>query len=435
MGIREKIKKIQALEKRGVDNPDYRNILLKNWEERALQTELDLEIWHRFCENAEKGSIENNNRFRLKYVFDLNLDWKILILLGKKNIGKTYEFVKLINRLCAEGDGEVVLLRMQAKEIVTGLYPLLNYDSKSNIRIQQKSNSYYELVHKTRKDARDKPKRCGFAASINSLTSYQGASYDNVKYVIWDECISDDGNLKITQNDLNTFERFLSSVVRDKTDVKVLIFGNLLKKVSNVAGDAVLNHFGIPIEANCKYIQASSGAKVLFLNTRNMFTGIESQKILAGVDQATQQSLLDNTINPRGIKTVGKYEFLDAIPNFALLFVYNKIKYIIHIAIPKNPDPNDKEYWIMNLEIFTDNSLYDYEVYTDDPTIYNNYSNHVLYTKESRFLRKWKSIIKMIKGSQMLYSDDYTAEQSNIYVKHFETKILNEEDTVKWKKK
>lgn len=37
----------------------------------------------------------------------------------------------------------------------------------------------------------------------------------------------------------------------------------------------------------------------------------------------------------------------------------------------------------------------------------------------------------MIKGSQMLYSDDYTAEQSNIYVKHFETKILNEEDTVK----
>ena len=106
----------------------------------------------------------------------------------------------------------------------------------------------------------------------------------------------------------------------------------------------MLNHFGIPIEANCKYIQASTGAKVLFINTRNMFTGIESQKILAGVDQTTQQSLLDNTISPKGIKTIGKYEFYNAVPKFALVFVYDRRTYIMHIAVPQNPDPNDHEY-------------------------------------------------------------------------------------------
>lgn len=95
--------------------------------------------------------------------------------------------------------------------------------------------------------------------------------------------------------------------------------GNLLEKASDIIGDAVLNYYGIKPETNLKYIDGShskkyKGARILYVNLKEMCIGIEDQGTLGGVDEFYNESLLNNEITPRGIKTVGMYYFLYAVP-------------------------------------------------------------------------------------------------------------------------
>ena len=102
-------------------------------------------------------------------------------------------------------------------------------------------------------------------------------------------------------------------MVRDKSDVKTIIFGNLLEKVSGMIGDPLLQHYGIDPTCGCKYIEGTdtSSASVLFINTKEMFKGIESQGAIGGIDTLASEALFTNTLTPRGIKTVSMNDFLE----------------------------------------------------------------------------------------------------------------------------
>lgn len=254
----------------------------------------------------------------------MNIPWQILICLGKKGIGKTYEIMMLLNRAVLEGF-KVVYVRNTVKDATSALERQLNDDDRSAVRVKSRGMGIFDLEAKYEKDDLGKPIKVGYFASITSLTCMQGGSYDGVRYIIWDECINDDKNVKLVPAQVYAFERFMSSVVRKKKDCKVLIFGNLLKKETEVVGDTLLDHYGINTSCDCKYIPDPEvkHSGLLFINTKSMFQGIEKQGLLLGVDKDRNDALLSNDPEFNDYKVCGMPFYLECEPYMSLLFTYN----------------------------------------------------------------------------------------------------------------
>ena len=144
-------------------------------------------------------------------------------------------------------------------------------------------------------------------------------------------------------------------------------------------GDPLLQHYGINPDCGCKYIEAkqSHEASVLFLNTKEMFQGIESQGVIGGVNSLASNSLLSNTLTPRGIKTVSMRDYLNSKPKHTLLFTYDKNIIALHVHetifhdIPK--------YLVVYISTFIERMTFTEHVYTNETALYNNYSNVVEY--------------------------------------------------------
>lgn len=150
--------------------------------------------------------------------------------------------------------------------------------------------------------------------------------------MVWDECVSTGISTKQNVAHIKDLERWISSATRDKTDVKTICFGNLLLLDGNIA-TPLLDHYGIDAQCGCKYIPAKDGtqANVLFLNSKDMFKGIEAQGVLSGVDLLETENLLMNTTVELSPKVVGEKLFLQSTPVFSLLFTYNLEPIVIFI--------------------------------------------------------------------------------------------------------
>lgn len=320
----------------------------------------------------------------MSYIEDLGIDWLYLICLGKKNIGKTYEYMQIINREVAEGKW-VVVVRSQQTEITRALIDQFEDEENCNVCIKSRGQGKYDLVHKFLEDEDGKPLKVGLCASVSSLTSYQGGSYKKVSTIIWDECISDGKGVKLSNDDIKTFERFVSSIKRNKESFKVYIFGNLLAKAEGVLqGDPLLEYYGIPADANLKYIDDTDteyykGAKILYLNTKDMFQGIERQGVVAGVDIGANIRLAKNIMPEPGEKVVGSVAFYESEPLYTLLFTYNTIIYTLTIA---KPQISDNKWRIVRLAGFNPDILPNCPIFTNEVALFNAYKSCVKYVQK-----------------------------------------------------
>lgn len=428
--LKNRLKEIKVTEEKGVDNSESKRELTRLWKRRGREDANDKKIYKKFREHAEEGKERNNNRFRMEYINKLNLNWNILIVLGKKNIGKTYQIHRLIEECIAE-DRWVVLLRSTAKECKTAWQPLLEEDI-SKVKLRQGSNNTYDIIIKPTcpEDCTKRLKKVGFCCSISTLTSYQGSSYPKVKYIIWDECISDGGVAKIRDSDIVGFERFISSIVRDKKDVKTIVFGNLLEKISGMVGDPLLQHYGINPECGCKWIEGkkSHEASVLFINTKEMFTGIDKQGVIGGVDTLASNSLLDNTLTPRGIKTVSMRDFLDSRGKYSLLFTYDTK--IVAIHVNETVFTDIPKYLVISIESFNQRRVFTSAVYTNEAPLFNNYSHFVKYVDNVTWSDLIEELNDFCKAGRVIYANDISSLDMNKYMKHFlnNSVILNNEN-------
>ena len=321
----------------------------------------------------------------------------------------------------------MVLIRSSMKECRTALQPFCE-EEESAVAVAARANNTFDLVLKENtydfNAKRKKPKKVGFCCSITTLSTYQGASYDKVKYIIWDECIDDGAaTTRTTLTSMKMFERFISSVVRNKLDVKVLIFGNLLEKISGMAGDPVLDHYGISVNCGCKYIPArnSSEATILYLNTKEMFKGIEVQGVIGGVQSLTSKALLSNQLLPRGIKLISHANHLDCTPYRCLVFTYDKKVISIHINI--TPYKEIQSYYTILVEPFNMKTVYS-NAYTNEAPLYNNYSHVLIYVEDEVWADILEDLYDFCSVGRVLYVGEESAIDLNVYMKHFVPMII-----------
>lgn len=297
----------------------------------------------------------------------------------------------------------------------------------SNVRLQGRGQGHFDFVHKHITDPETgKPQKVGFYASISSLHKYQGASYEKIRLIIWDECVNDNSNVKITAAQMAAFDRFISSMVRDKKGVKVILSGNLLGKSSDMYGDPVLNHYGLSTELNLKYLPAKdrSRANILYINTGNLFKGIEAQGVLGGVNELKNLELLENKVKSKGIKTLDEYDYLNANPLYALVFTYNAIKKVVYIS-----ELGNSIFWIIKMEDFNEYSIYGFKknkIYTDEEPLANEYSHALSLVDKSGWADAWEALIAMFGANRIYYNSQETGQDITQIVKHYKPIIERE---------
>lgn len=78
------------------------------------QTKEEKELYDKFCEIANN---DPDHKFKFQHVEALNTNADVIVIYGKKGIGKTYQISKLIDQLSREDpDAEVILLRNTVSE-------------------------------------------------------------------------------------------------------------------------------------------------------------------------------------------------------------------------------------------------------------------------------------------------------------------------------
>lgn len=139
---------------------------------------------------------------------------------------------------------------------------------------------------------------------------------------MWDECNSVEGGL--TTDVFQSVNVFLSSIIRDKKGVKGFMFGNLLGK-ENI----FLARLGVNSKTKLKIIDIHKDrnekkellSRLLYLNTGDLFRGIEEQSGLATqfLDEVEHLNLLHN--RPGITDEKSQYEELD-LKNYQPLFCF-----------------------------------------------------------------------------------------------------------------
>ena len=99
----------------------------------------------------------------------------------------------------------------------------------------------FRLARQTsgRKTVETSQRPIGYAFSLNTWERSKGESFPYVTTIIFDEFLSRTGYLP---NEFIAFQNLLSSLIRDRDDVKVIMLGNTVNKYCPYFGEMGMNH-------------------------------------------------------------------------------------------------------------------------------------------------------------------------------------------------
>lgn len=173
------------------------------------------------------------------------------LAIGERSNGKTYSALKYaIERYFKHGEqfayirrfGEDVRRKNLANllsahvenglisELSGGTYSLVNYTSGTFI-----AYNYNEETGKTELDKQ----HMGFAFDLNSMEHHKSTSYPKVTTIIFDEFLSRNGYIT---NEFVLFMNTLSTIIRDRRNVKIFMLGNTVNKYCPYFTEMGLTH-------------------------------------------------------------------------------------------------------------------------------------------------------------------------------------------------
>lgn len=321
-------KKINFLTKEYVtlQNRKFQKLLTRvhesRHEEKLYRTYLDIV-------NNSFNRDNFHRKFSLKHVEALGVEWDILFVYGKKDMGKTWAVAKYIEDLLERYPEAQIAFIRNSKEEAKGFINMMNSseiwptwtDGEQVWRKKEIQKINYSPAR------RRNLKPCGIFAYCSGagFTRWQGGNWDNLKFWYWDECNSVEGGL--THEVFQALNVFLSSMIRDKEGeqrVKGIMTGNLLEK-SNI----FLERLGVGSKTKLKIFKVHKDndpkkeilSTMLYLNTGDLFKGIEEQKGLATqfLNEYELEALLSNR---PGLKTGKSYYEEADLKNFWPLYAF-----------------------------------------------------------------------------------------------------------------
>lgn len=370
---REPISKEELLREKNEKIEKLKNITYQ-------QTKEEKELYKKFEAIAGK---DPDKKFKFSHIEELGVDADIVVVYGKKGIGKTYQISRLIDKLAEEDkEAEVILVRNTISEF-QALEKQLSVDY-CPVYMKGKGNNP-KLFHKELlKEGSER--YMGFCAALTgfSLESAKGAEYPNIRLIIWDECTNIGEGTSYDSSDIHRFITFFDSIIRNKTNVKIYIFGNFHRNTDGKVSDVLLDTLRIPYGCTLKLRESTSKdgknkSRLLFINTGSLYSGIDANaKVLLFGDETIQDDLFTNLPQSYSKMTGGLNLFYSHKPEWGLLFESNDDVILLLLSSFKTKrGPNQLEInWMTHIEIYPSGNEFVHNIYTSSMALYNEFNGY-----------------------------------------------------------
>lgn len=395
-------------------------------EEREVLKKLKQNIDKSF-ENDDPGSV---GKFKLEHIDDLGINYQIFFMLGKKGIGKTYCISNYVKSELAKNPNAKFFFIRNTREELRALktqfadynWPFELEDRNLYLKTHDKPDEKLTRINRKRHN-------CGHAAFVNSggLDSAKGPDYQNCVAIIWDECNNETDSFKLDEYNFFKFINFCSSVIRDKKNVKILIFGNLLPKSDGGTVNPLMELLGIPHDSELKIIRYKNEinneiSTMIFWNSMNAYRGIEEEDSIGLLNRRVGWEVLYNNMPiPQSAKIITEREWLAFTSERGFCFnSEGKVKVLFvgslinNFFVPQEDDTKKDPFLLPNtvytcikLQDFDPNLTFQHKLISDNPIITNSYIGVTL-VKEKVIGKFIKRLIRVSKRRRLFYVGEET---------------------------
>ena len=140
------------------------------------------------------------------------------ILLGERGVGKTYAVTKFVTKKFIENGSEFAYIRRYKSELSKSVpkffKPLIINNEFKDHTLDVKGSTF--MID-------DMP--CGYAMTLSTAQSLKSTNFPNVKYIIFDEFIIEEGQNHYLKNEVENFLGLVETIARMR-DVKIFLLGN-----------------------------------------------------------------------------------------------------------------------------------------------------------------------------------------------------------------
>lgn len=175
------------------------------------------------------------------------------IIIGQRSNGKTYGLLKYaVQRYFRTGKQFAIIRRWDVDIKMKRATAMFNSINDDGIVVKASKGDYTHIVYSTGKFYTaiydDELKKyiysddniCGYIFSIAAMEHDKSISFPNVETIIFDEFLSSNHNYLF--NEFNLFMDVVSTIVRNRDDVKIFMLGNTVDRYSPYFTNMGLNH-------------------------------------------------------------------------------------------------------------------------------------------------------------------------------------------------
>lgn len=176
------------------------------------------------------------------------------VVFGERSNGKTYSALNYALERYANHGEQFAYIRRFGEDVKKKNLSTLFSPHSENGRVSKLTNNKFSLVEygsnrftlvnwiedEKGKITVDKDLQpCGFAFDLNSVEHHKSTSYPKVTTIIFDEFLSRQGYLT---NEFVLFMNTLSTIIRDRSNVKIFMIGNTVNKYCPYFTEMGLSH-------------------------------------------------------------------------------------------------------------------------------------------------------------------------------------------------
>lgn len=370
---------------------------LRELKAKQLDREKNLRQVEASLFEAFKEIIKGKKYFRLEHIDKLEVPYNIAIVLTAKNSGKTTELYREINRIIKRKErfiyGRVYKLELQSaihqfEADATSPVVLLHsngrfyFYTKEDVQrwrdmrmADDESPDLMEYCRNPRVTDMEKAgfKPVGLGYTFTNSNMLGGMNYEKYSTIIFDEILSYSPINRINDAVLHSWEASVSTIARNKPDIKIILCGNLL----NVPEHPILDFYGVDVSDNLRVVRRGEKGEctILFVNAGGLYGGSFKNQAAATKhgDIERQAFLSDNKVIKTSTRVLDPVLF-DSF-EYETAFAVNMPDEAVFVELRSIEDKDDGVTYCVRCGNLKATTIMDGDIYTDDPAIYNKYEN------------------------------------------------------------
>lgn len=350
--------------------------------------------------------------YDIRHMLNVVSDAYYYMCIGERSNGKTYSAMDYCIENFARDGKQFAYVRRYGEDIKIAQMTELFSGHIKNDRISKLTHGEWTTIIFERKkfyfaryDEDDKPIKyhipCGFVFDLSGMEHYKSVAFPDVTTIVFDEFMSRRGYLP---NEFELFQNLLSTIIRDRDNVKILMLANTVNKYCPYFSEMGLNHIKTQNQGTIDvYNYGDSGLRVAVEYCESASNrGGKASDVYFSFDNPRLQMITNGTWEINAYPRLPfKYRPKDILMNFFVEFD----KEVVHGEILKSPDnsgivlffhPKTSEIKNPNKDI----------VYTDYPSHRWNYKMQI--TKQTDSLSR--RIMGMFRENRVFFATNECGE-------------------------